>query len=271
MAEKLPWMRLYVEVLNDPKVQNLPDYLFKTWINLLLIARINNQRGKIPDSIKDLAFMLHFPEKKTIEHIDELARLGLIDDGIMHNWEVRQFESDQDPTNNERQKRYREKKQSVKKPLHNGRVTRYITDEKRLPDTDTEAETEISNKEFALFYDSYPRKEGKKAALKTYNAKVKGGAAHDEIMASLAVYKKQVERNRTETKFIKLPATFLNCFEEYKPEPKPTRPPRLGFKKGLVCPYCDTELPERGVMCPKCRASQYAGFEDIEKYYEVIA
>lgn len=174
MAEKLPWMRLYVEVLNDPKVQNLPDYLFKTWINLLLIARINNQRGKIPDSIKDLAFMLHFPEKKTIEHVDELARLGLIDDGIMHNWEVRQFESDQDPTNNERQKRYREKKQSVKKPLHNGRVTRYITDEKRLPDTDTETYTEISNKEFALFYDSYPRKEGKKAALKTYTAKVKG-------------------------------------------------------------------------------------------------
>lgn len=124
---------------------------------------------------------------------------------------------------------------------------------------------------FITFYDAYPRKEGKKAALKTYNAKLKGGAAHDEIMASLAVYKSQVERNRTETKFIKLPATFLNCFEEYKPEPKPVRPPRLGFRKGLVCPYCLTELPERGVMCPKCRASQYAGFEDIDKYYEVIA
>jgi len=122
---------------------------------------------------------------------------------------------------------------------------------------------------FITFYDSYPRKEGKKAALKTYNAKVKGGAAHDDIMASLAVYKKQVERNRTETKFIKLPATFLNCFEEYKPEPKPAQPPRLGLKAGQVCPICGNPLLTGDTGCRKCLAAQYRGMPD--EMFEVIA
>lgn len=272
MAEKLPWMRLYVEVLNDPKVQNIPDYLFKTWINLLLIARINDQRGRIPDSIKDLAFMLHLPEKKALEHVEQLTAFGLIDDGIMHNWEIRQFESDKDPTNNERQKRYRSRKNNGSNALRNGRVTRYITDEKRLPDTDTD--TDINNKasefstDFLTFYDSYPRHEGKRAASKTYNAKVKQGATHGDIMASLAVYKSQIERNHTETKFVKLPATFLNCYDEYKPAPQPARPPRLGLKAGLTCPICGNPLITGDTGCRKCYAGQYRGIPD--EMFEVI-
>jgi len=278
MAEKLPWMRLYVEVLTDPKVQNLPDFLFKIWINLLLIARINDQKGKLPESIKDLSFMLHLSEKKTRDCIERLTALELIDDGIMHNWEERQFESDKDPTNNERQRRYRSKKNNGSNALYNGQVTRYITEEKRLPDTDTDTDTENINiynkasefsRDFLTFYDAYPRKEGKKAASKTYNARVKRGATHGDIMASLAVYKSQVERNGTEQKFIKLPSTFLNCYEEYKPEPQKPRPVRFGFKANLVCPVCKAPLPFHGDYCPKCKASKFAGLESDE-YYEAI-
>lgn len=132
----------------------------------------------------------------------------------------------------------------------------------------------VNNQEYSLdfitFYDSYPRKEGKTAANKAFLAKTKQGASLADILSSLAIYKAQIERNHTETQFIKLPATFLNCYEDYKPEPKPAQPPRLRFKKGLVCPYCDTKLPENGSICPKCMASQYAGFEDKEKYYEAV-
>lgn len=276
MAEKLPWMRLYVEVLTDPKVQNLPDFLFKIWINLLLIARINDQKGKLPESIKDLSFMLHLSEKKTRYCIERLTAVELIDDGIMHNWEERQFESDKDPTNNERQRRYRSKKNNGSNALCNGQVTRYVTEEKRLPDTDTDTENiNIYNKasefspDFLTFYDAYPRKEGKKAASKTYNARVKRGAAHGDIMASLAVYKAQIERNHTEQKFIKLPSTFLNCYEEYKPEQQKPRQVRFGFKANLVCPVCKEPLPFHGDHCLKCQASKFAGLESDE-YYEAI-
>lgn len=122
--------------------------------------------------------------------------------------------------------------------------------------------------DFLAFYDSYPRHEGKRAASKTYNAKVKQGAKHDDIMASLAVYKSQIERNHTETKFVKLPATFLNCYDEYKPAPQPSRPPRLGLKAGLTCPICGNPLITGDTGCRKCYAGQYRGIPD--EMFEVI-
>lgn len=122
--------------------------------------------------------------------------------------------------------------------------------------------------DFLTFYDSYPRHEGKRAASKTYNAKVKRGATHGDIMASLAVYKSQIERNHTETKFVKLPATFLNCYDEYKPAPQPARPPRLGLKAGLTCPICGNPLITGDTGCRKCYAGQYRGIPD--EMFEVI-
>lgn len=122
--------------------------------------------------------------------------------------------------------------------------------------------------DFLAFYDSYPRHEGKRAASKTHNAKVKQGAKHDDIMASLAVYKSQIERNHTETKFVKLPATFLNCYDEYKPAPQPSRPPRLGLKAGLTCPICGNPLITGDTGCRKCYAGQYRGIPD--EMFEVI-
>lgn len=122
--------------------------------------------------------------------------------------------------------------------------------------------------DFLTFYDSYPRHEGKRAASKTYNAKVKRGATHGDIMASLAVYKSQIERNHTETKFVKLPATFLNCYDEYKPAPQPARPPRLGLRAGLTCPICGNPLITGDTGCRKCYAGQYRGIPD--EMFEVI-
>jgi hypothetical protein len=124
------------------------------------------------------------------------------------------------------------------------------------------------SQDFLTFYDSYPRKEGKKAASKTFTAKVKQGATHGDIMASLAVYKSQIERNHTETKFVKLPATFLNCYDEYKPAPQPARPPRLGLKAGLTCPICGNPLITGDTGCRKCYAGQYRGIPD--EMFEVI-
>src|SRR5260370_12837105 len=55
LQEQLPWLRLYVSVLNCPKVQRLPAPLFKHWINLLCVAR--SQDGILP-GIADIAFAL---------------------------------------------------------------------------------------------------------------------------------------------------------------------------------------------------------------------
>jgi hypothetical protein len=46
-TSSLPWLRLYIEVLNDPKVQNLSDRLLRAWLNLLCVAP--KYRGVLPE------------------------------------------------------------------------------------------------------------------------------------------------------------------------------------------------------------------------------
>lgn len=87
----LPWLRLYTEVLNDPKVQNLSDRLFRAWINLLCVA--SKYRGVLPE-IEELAFLLRIKPAKATVLLEELRAVGLFDeiDGHIapHNWKGRQ-------------------------------------------------------------------------------------------------------------------------------------------------------------------------------------
>src|SRR4051812_13144243 len=101
------WFRLYDEVLDDPKVQRLPDRTFKTWINILCAASRN---GGVVPPLKDLAFLLRRDEAKLFTEMAALSVAGLLDDAdgkvTPHNWSGRQFQSD---GSTERVKRFRER------------------------------------------------------------------------------------------------------------------------------------------------------------------
>lgn len=90
-----PWFRLYVEALDDPKVQRLPGDHFKFWINLLCIAA--RCSGRLPPPA-DIAFMLRLPEPVVVEILAALKVAVLIDEdeeGLSpHNWNQRQYKSD---------------------------------------------------------------------------------------------------------------------------------------------------------------------------------
>ena len=137
-----PWFRYYAEALEDPKVQRLPDAMFKTWVNFLCLATRNE--GILPP-LEDIAFALRLSERDTQKRLDALISSGLIDkDGetlIPHNWNGRQFKSDD---SKERVKRYRDryKKQDgnvTESATRNGDVTLQDTDS----DTDTDTEKEV--------------------------------------------------------------------------------------------------------------------------------
>jgi len=129
----MQWFRLYSDILEDPKVQNLPPELFKFWINILCVASKND--GKLPP-IKDIAFALRMSESETQEALKGIQKAQLIDEksnqhGITlapHNWNKRQYKSD---TSTERVKRFR-----------NGKRNKGVTP----PDTDTETDTEQNRK-----------------------------------------------------------------------------------------------------------------------------
>src|ERR1051325_2838040 len=101
-----PWFRLYHAVLDDPKVQLLPDKLFKAWINLLCLASRN--AGIVP-APSDVAFALRISEGEAGKIIHALVAAQLIDCEAetlrIHNWARRQFQSDGNGA--ERSRRFR--------------------------------------------------------------------------------------------------------------------------------------------------------------------
>lgn len=140
------WLRLYTEILNDPKVQRLPDSLFRAYINFLCIAKEYSDNGVLPPK-KDIAFFLRCPENSVKKFCDGLKKVGLLDEEndsfIIHGWNNRQYDSDNDPTANMRKRRQRERD---KTPY----VTDDVTDVSRVTSrtchenvTRTEIEKEI--------------------------------------------------------------------------------------------------------------------------------
>lgn len=117
------WFRMYADVLDDPKVQKLPPPLFKAWVNLLCLA---SRHGGVLPEIGDIAFALRADENVTRDIIRDLVGRGLIDEGDAlspHNWDGRQFKSDQDDTASERKRAQRERDKERKK----GSVTPPVT------------------------------------------------------------------------------------------------------------------------------------------------
>ena len=107
----MKWLRLYHEVVDDPKVQRLPLSLFKFWINTLCLA---GKHGGFLPAEEDIAFTLHMKQQQVRELLDRLESAGLIElkDGHLrhHNWDQRQFQSD---GAGERMRRHREKHRVV--------------------------------------------------------------------------------------------------------------------------------------------------------------
>lgn len=101
------WFRAYDDALDDPKVQRLPDNLFRAWFNLMCVTSKN---GGKPFSLDEIAFRLRVTEAKAKIIADALVKAGLLDGTIglyvSHNWDKRQFKSD---TSNDRVKRFRDR------------------------------------------------------------------------------------------------------------------------------------------------------------------
>lgn len=105
----MAWFRVYDDLLDDPKVQALPPALFKGLVNLWCVTKRCN--GVLPPPA-DLSFRLRMSEAAVVAMLGKLREAGLIDtraDGLLvpHNWESRQFVSD---NVSERVRKHREKR-----------------------------------------------------------------------------------------------------------------------------------------------------------------
>lgn len=69
--------------------------------------------------------------------------------------------------------------------------------------------------DFNQFWDAYPRKVDKGNAYKTYMARLNCGWKPEELIEAAKNYAMKVARERTETKYIKHPKTFLSNSEPF--------------------------------------------------------
>jgi hypothetical protein len=128
------WFRFYDEVVEDPKVQQLPPEVFKAWVNLMCLAAKNSlKRGDLPD-LASISYQIHMRRDKTQTTINILLKAGLLErvDGVLriHNWNKRQYQSD---SSTPRVKRFRNSPLPVSE-------TAAETFQKRPQNTDTETE-----------------------------------------------------------------------------------------------------------------------------------
>jgi len=220
----LPWLRLYVEILDDSKVQLLPDKLFKFWINCLCIAR--KYDGWLPDP-GSIAFILRLKKKVVVSQLAGLANAGLLDSEekgyAPHSWARRQYKSD---NSTERVNRFRDARRNV--TCNVARNVGCNGDETALRIQSTEAEEtppspsrgsggggalfrKKQDEWFDRFYLAYWRKVGKDAALAKFRLKIRDEATFNSVMAAV---KKQTPEMMVQMgvdkKKVPHPATWIN-------------------------------------------------------------
>jgi hypothetical protein len=127
------WIKLYLAILDDPKMATLPDRLWRRVIELFLLAGQFHGDGNLPDT-KQLAWMLRMNtddldgDMKQIESTEIIQRTKT-------GWFVCKFAERQSPsTGSERVRQFRERQH---KQQYNGIVTdmkRNVTQINRLTD-----------------------------------------------------------------------------------------------------------------------------------------
>ena len=129
MAKRNPWFRMYTDILNNPKIQKLPEKLVKPWLNLLCVA--SNNGGILP-STEQVAFALRVSETAAETLIETMVERKLFDrteGGVfVHDWKDWQYPSD---VSTDRVKRYRNGKRNADATFHETHQIQNRTEQKR--------------------------------------------------------------------------------------------------------------------------------------------
>ena len=92
-----PWIKLWVEMLSDPKVARLDDHRYRRFIEVLLLAGYQDGEGELPP-MTDAAWLTHLTEEELTAELQDLTTTGLIcksDTGwLVKNFSKRQAVSD---------------------------------------------------------------------------------------------------------------------------------------------------------------------------------
>jgi len=170
MASKY-WIKLYHEILDDPKMGRMPDRLWRRTIELFLLAGELDQEGLLPE-LRDIGWRLRIPDDQLADDMSLLQTYQIVHQQDQQ-WIVSKFADRQSAmTSKERSRRYHEsQKHDEYETVHYGNVSdsRDNTATNRRVDididTDIDLDTEIKNNGGDLFEACRVTYEQKKGTL----------------------------------------------------------------------------------------------------------
>ena len=157
------WIKLYHEIIDDPKMGKLTDRLFRRTIQLFLIAGDFGDEGILP-AVDDMAWRLRMSAEELETDLADLASTG-----IVHNssdrWMVTKFTDRQAAstgTERWRQWRDRQRKENYYQTPHQREPNETLSE----PDIDIDIETDKEEKLNGASADAEPPEPAKKASKK---------------------------------------------------------------------------------------------------------
>jgi hypothetical protein len=136
------WMKLYIEILDDPKMATMPDRAWRRTIELFLVAKKLNKDGHLPET-RQIAWLLRMSAEELEHDLIQIASTGIIIQEV-GGWFIPKFMERQSAISGaERISQFRERQQ---KQEYYGDVT----NEKRKVTQNTEADNRIQNTEAEL-------------------------------------------------------------------------------------------------------------------------
>lgn len=84
------WIKLYHEILTDPKMGTLDNHTWRRAIELFLIAGDHNQAGSLPSNA-DIAWTLHTTQEDILAVLIALEELGIASRDEHGNWRITNF------------------------------------------------------------------------------------------------------------------------------------------------------------------------------------
>jgi hypothetical protein len=90
------WVKLYIEILDDPKMGVMNDRIWRRAIECLLLAKEYGNDGTLPP-IDQMAWRLRLPEKELKDEVEELMEVRFLEQSKNGNLVVKSFAERQGP------------------------------------------------------------------------------------------------------------------------------------------------------------------------------
>jgi len=220
MTGGMPWVKVYTEMLDDPKLAKINDVIKWRFIELILVAAECDAGGAfiVGDSemtIDDIAWRLRADKEKLSSDIETLIKSSLLHrDGTI--LEIPKFADRQGPTQKEKRASWKERQQKRRErvtresqnPDDTGHALEKRREEKNREEKNREEEVPEQPGNFAIFDDTFQMKTRisnytPMVAIKAFEQITAAGATVDDMV-------KAIEEMAKKSYAIVSPASIVN-------------------------------------------------------------